>query len=57
MVGRVLPSITQLELSNGWDLLEIKKKPVSAYRWPSSGLILNNDLRVLKSYYKHLLLL
>jgi len=24
------------------DLLEIKKQHVSAYHWPSSGLILNN---------------
>jgi len=29
------------------DLLEIKKQHVSAYHWPSSGLILNNAIRVL----------
>jgi len=40
MVGRVIPSVTQLELSNRWILLEIKKQHVSAYHWPSSGFIL-----------------
>jgi len=40
MVGRVIPSITQLELSNRWILLEIKKQHISAYHWPSSGFIL-----------------
>jgi len=40
MIGREIPSITQLELSNRWNLLEIKKQHVSAYHWPSSGFIL-----------------
>jgi len=30
MVGRVIPSITQLELSNRWILLEIKKQHILA---------------------------
>jgi hypothetical protein len=38
MVGRVIPSITQLEVSDS--ILEIKKQHVSAYHWPSSGFIL-----------------
>jgi len=36
------------------DLLEIKKH-VSAYNWPSSGLILNNVVRVLYNYCKRAL--
>jgi len=39
------------------DLLEIKKQHVSAYQWPSSGLILNNAVRVLYNYYKRTLVL
>jgi len=35
------------------DLLEIKKQHVLAYYWPSSGLILNNAIRVLYNYCKH----
>jgi len=37
------------------DLLEIKKQHVSAYHSPSSGLILNNDVRVLYNYCKRAL--
>jgi len=39
------------------DLLEIKKQHVSAYHWPSSGLILNNGVRVLYNYCKRALVL
>jgi len=39
------------------DLLEIKKQRVSAYHWPSSGLILNNTVRVLYNYCKRALVL
>jgi len=39
------------------DLLEIKKQHISAYHWPSSGLILNNAVRVLYSYCKRALVL
>jgi len=39
------------------DLLEIKKQRVSACHWPSSGLILNNAVRVLYNYCKRALVL
>ena len=39
------------------DLLEIKKQRVSAYHWPSSGLILNNAVSVLYNYCKRTLVL
>jgi len=39
------------------DLLEIKKQHVSAYHWPSSGLNLNNAVRVLHNYCKRALVL
>jgi len=55
MVGRVIPSITQLELPNRWNLLEIKKQHVSAYHWPSSGIILNKAVRALYNYCKRAL--
>jgi len=38
-------------------LLEIKQQIVSAYHWPSSGLILNNAVRVLYNYCKRALVL
>jgi len=39
------------------DLLEIKKQHVSAYHGPSSGLILNNAVRILYNYCKRTLVL
>jgi len=39
------------------DLLEIKKRHISAYHWPSSGLILNYAVRVLYNYCKRALVL
>jgi len=39
------------------DLLEIKKQHVLDYHWPSSGLILNNAVRVLYNYCKRVLVL
>jgi len=39
------------------DLLEIRKQHISAYHWPSSGLILNNAVRVLYNYCKRALVL
>jgi len=39
------------------DLLEIKKQHVSAYHWPSSGIIVNNAVRVLYNYCKRALVL
>ena len=39
------------------DLLEIKKQHVSIYHSPSSGLILNNAVRVLYNYCKRALVL
>ena len=54
-VGRVIPSITQLEFLI--DGLEIKKQHVSAYHWPSSGLILINAVRVLHNYCKRAMVL
>ena len=39
------------------DLLEIKKQHVLAYHWPSSGLILNNVVRMLYNYCKRTLVL
>ena len=39
------------------DLLEIKKQHVSAYHWPSSGLVLNNAVRMLYNYWKRALVL
>jgi len=39
------------------DLLENKKQHVSACHWPSSGLILNNAVRVVYNYCKRALVL
>jgi len=39
------------------DLLEINKRHVSAYHWPSPGLILNKAVRVLHNYCKRALVL